>query len=404
MNKTILVLAASLYQVETIECAKRLGHRVVTLDNRPENPGHALADRSYKIDTTDMAAVLDVARLERIDGVIAPCTDVAVPTAAHVAHALHLPGIPFQSAQVVCDKILFRKFLGQHHFRVPTSLAVNATVELPDSLFQQGAWIIKPNRSSGSKGIFVVRSKSEFVKRLPVALSFSPDGSAILEKYIDGFQGTCEGILRNGDLALTFVLDRQTPDLPYVTTCGHHVPTSLSRAYQQNLHAILKEVWRLLGITDGPFDCDFVAAAGEVYLLEVAPRMGGNSISTLLRKAAGFDIARYSVRHVLGEDPDLPVSCSIRPAAVIILGVFEAGKLAFNTREAETLVREPWVDSLTMDNKPGDAVLPFINGRHRVGQAIVYGESRDDLEAKVLMLKRRLGLRAVSASPRENYE
>lgn len=392
MNRTLLVLAASLYQVETIDCAKRLGYRVITLDNRPENPGHALADKSYQIDTTDMGAVLEAARLEQIDGIIAPCTDVAIPTAAYVAQAMHLRGIPFHSAKIVCDKILFRRFLERQGFPVPTHMAIGGGAELPENVFQQGAWIMKPNRSSGSKGIFVVRSKAEYLKRLPETLSFSPDGKAILERYIEGFQGTCEGILRDGNLALTFLLDRQTPDLPYVTTCGHHMPTRLAKTFQARLFAILREVWRLLEITDGPFDCDFVAAEDEVHLLEVAPRMGGNSISSLLRKATGFDIVHYSVQQALGENPDVPNSCSIRPTAVVLLGVFEAGKLTYETREAQNLVREPWVDSLTMDFEPGEAVLPFVNGRHRIGQAIVYGEDRDDLDAKVIQLKQRLAL------------
>src|SRR5512136_1729181 len=104
MNKTLLVLAASRYQLETIRCAKRLGLRVITLDNLPDNPGHLEADRCYNIDTTDMEAVLDAARKERIDGVIAACTDVAVPTAAFLAQELGLAGPPLESARIVCSK------------------------------------------------------------------------------------------------------------------------------------------------------------------------------------------------------------------------------------------------------------------------------------------------------------
>ena len=53
MPKTILVLAASRYQLPTITSAKRLGYRVITTDNLPENPGHALADVNYLVDTLD---------------------------------------------------------------------------------------------------------------------------------------------------------------------------------------------------------------------------------------------------------------------------------------------------------------------------------------------------------------
>ena len=76
-RKTLLVLAASRYQIPIITTAKRLGYRVLTIDNVPDNPGHALADQACFIDTTDIQGVLAVARRERVDGVIAACTDVA---------------------------------------------------------------------------------------------------------------------------------------------------------------------------------------------------------------------------------------------------------------------------------------------------------------------------------------
>ena len=103
-----------------------MGHRVITLDNRPENPGHREADKSYNIDTTDLDAVLEVARREHIGGVIAACTDVAVPTAAFVARELHLVGPPLDSARIVCSKIRFREFLGKHDFPVPRNFPIDS--------------------------------------------------------------------------------------------------------------------------------------------------------------------------------------------------------------------------------------------------------------------------------------
>src|SRR3954464_13348905 len=108
MGKTLLVLAAAQYQMDAIRTAKRLGYRVVTTDNIPGNPGHALADEAYGIDTTDLDAVLEIARAEKIDGVVAPCTDVAVVTAAHLADELDLPGVPVAAARIVTDKLAFR--------------------------------------------------------------------------------------------------------------------------------------------------------------------------------------------------------------------------------------------------------------------------------------------------------
>ena len=389
-----MVLAASLYQLETIKTAKRLGYRVITTDNVPNNPGHKLADKSYKISTTEKEAVLNIACQEKINGIIAACTDVAVPTAAYVAERLSLPGPPLETANIVIDKLAFREFLGNHRFPVPEFYPIIPDFSL-DGLFQESNWIIKPDRSSGCKGIFILRSEEDFYQRLPETLSFSPMGRAVLERYIEGFQGTCEGILKNGELALTLVLDRQTAPFPYTATWGHHVPTKLAPHFKERLFSILKDIWRILRVTDGPFDCDFVVSNDEVYILELTPRIGGNSITKLLQRAIDFDIIEYSVKQVCGDQGILPDPIQTRPTAIVLLGVLENGHLIYDEKEAELLQKEDWIDSLSIDINIGDSVKPFIHGRNRNGEAIVFGKDRDDLDAKVIELKRRLSLKAV---------
>jgi len=393
-KKTLLVLAASQYQIPTILTAKCLGYRVITTDNVAENPGHVLADKSYGIDTTDKQAILKLALQERIDGIIAACTDVAVPTAAYVAKQLGLPGVPPECANIVCDKIAFREFLREQGFPSPDSYPVTHDSKPDQALFQH-PWILKPDRSSGSKGIFMVSSLEEFFQYIPETLSFSPTGKGILEKFLSGFQGTCEGVLKQGQLALTFVLDRQTVNPPYVVTCGHHVPSILSPQLQKKLFLLLEEIWNLLEVSDGPFDCDFVATEEEIYLLELTPRMGGNSIANLLQKAADFSLIEYSIKQACGDPVSLPTITSIRPTAVVLLGVKKKGYLSYNQAELERLKREPWVESLSIDLDIETPVFPFINGRHRVGEAFVFGKDREDLELKVRELKQRLQLGAI---------
>jgi len=394
MNKTLLVLAASIYQLPTIITAKRLGYRVITTDNVPHNPGHAIADKCYYVDTTKKKEVLKIAMRENISGVISPCTDISVPTAAFISEKLGIKGIPFQSANIFCDKVAFAGFLKKNAFSSPASFSIDDHFAPPGNLFNK-PWILKPDRSSGSKGIFVINSFDEYRQRLPETLGFSPNHRGILQEFISGFQGTCEGILSNGELANVFFLDRQTADLPYVVTTGHHMPTMLSSSVQNKIAATIKKMCSIFKIVEGPFDCDFVAADDEVYILEITARMGGNSIATLLKKSAKFDLIEYSIKQAIGEPVVLPKKVSLQPTAVILLGVSEEGRLEYNREQAEKLKKESWVDSLEWDVEFGQNVLPFINGRYRVGQVFIRGKDRADVDTKVKEFKRRLGLRAV---------
>ena len=195
MNKTLLVLAASVNQIPAIETAKRMGYRTITTDNVPENPGHALADSSFGIDTTDVENILALARAEHVSGVIAPGTDVAVVTAAHVSQQLHLLGPPVAAACILTQKYQFREFLRRSGFACPRALLLNEGQVPDEGLFDGRSWLIKPNRSSGSKGVFILSTYEEFLAHVAESRAFSLDRTAVLEEFVNGTQHTCEGVL-----------------------------------------------------------------------------------------------------------------------------------------------------------------------------------------------------------------
>ena len=129
--------------------------------------------------------------------------------------------------------------------------------------------------------------------------------------------------------------------------------------------------------------------------------MGGNCIGTLLREAAAFDIAAASVQHACAGTVELPVEARVVPMAVVLLGVEHEGRLDYDVSEYEALRSEPWVVALGLDVDIGQKVLPFCNGRNRLGEAFVRGLSRDDLDARVTELRERL---ALTVSGREEKE
>ena len=391
--KTLLVLAASTYQVDTIKTAKKLGFRVLTADNRPNNPGHELADQSYNVDTTDCTAIMQIASSQNVSGVIAPCTDVAVPTAAYVSEKLGLPGVPLQAARILTNKVTFRKFLQDKKIPSPKYYSISKrNHELPEISWENGPWIIKPDFSSGSKGIFVVRDLKELIERLPQSFCFSPNGTVLIEQFIEGHQGTCEGVLENGRIRLGVILDRQTAEPPYVVTTGHHLPTELGCSEQARIIERLEIILSCLGVKEGPFDCDFIISNGEIFILEMTPRLGGNSISQLVRITTGFDFVEYAVNHALGQKNILPNEWAIRPGAVIILGAEDAGILLYNENETIALKNETWVHSIKFEAAIGKRVEKFINGRHRIGEAFIFASNRNELNNRVFELKARLGI------------
>jgi len=394
MSKTLLVLAASLYQLPAIRAAKRLGYRVIVTDNVPANPGHALADASFGCDTTDVPAVLALAERERIDGVLAPATDVAVETAAIVAERLGLPGCPPATARLVTRKQVFREFQRTADLPHPGFHPLAAGGACDAAWFDGRTWLLKPNRSSGAKGVFMVAAEMEFRRLLPVTQAFSLDRLAVLEEWIPGTQHTCEGVLQDGRAIIALVTDRETAPPPHAATIGHRVPSRLPPEVQAAAIAEIAGIFARLGVRDGPFDCDFVAGPDGVTVIELTPRLGGNSLSRLLEVALDFDVTAYAVRHACGDAPPPIARTDPRPSAIRILGVKRPGRLFWDATAEAALRREPWLRSLELNVSRGAAVEAFVDGRHRVGEALMVGTTRDEIDERWTDLAQRLRLRA----------
>ncbi|MDR0548499.1 MAG: ATP-grasp domain-containing protein [Deltaproteobacteria bacterium] len=394
MAKKLLILGASLNQIPAILKAQSLGHLVVTTDNLPQNPGHALANISYHLDTTDIPAVLAIAKKEKISGVLAPATDVAVVTAATVAAELRLPGPNVLAAKILTSKADFRAFAQTHDVPCPDFWTFDQPIFPPNAPKDGRLLIVKPNRSSGAKGVMVVDGPKTFAEAAPLALSYSLDGRGVLETYLLGGQYTVEGVLANGRISLSMITIRSTAPRPYEATWAHRVPCDLNQKTQETVLATLERIFDLLGYKDGPFDADFLNHKQDTFILEATPRIGGNSLSTLFAKAFDFDIVGYAVSAALGEPFVIPPPLTPKPLALVLLGVLTAGSVVWDQNEEAALRREKWLKDLSWDVSIGDPVKPFINGRERLGEALIAGDGPSNLVQNVLNFGRRLNLRA----------
>jgi biotin carboxylase len=395
MNKRLLILAASLYQVPVILKARDLGYRVLTTDNRPDNPGHALAHESHAVDTTDTPGILALARKAGVSGLMAPATDVAVISAATAASALGLPGPPPEAARLLTGKDSFRDFLRANGWPAPAGQAISGPVRPPSLPPDPGPWIIKPNRASGSKGVFIINDQADFRRRAPESLALSLDGRAVVERFIGGSQHTLEGFWVNGRLALALVTDRLTAPPPHTATWGHLFPSRLEEAGRARVLDLLGRVAGKLGLLDGPFDCDFVWDGREAFLLEMSPRLGGNALARLGEAVWGVDWTAAAIAQATGEPVDLrPARGAPRPAAALLLGLDRAGRAVWDEEEEKRLRREAWVAHLALDVPPGTWAEPFTDGRRRLGEALVTASDRPGLEARLEEFRARLKLTA----------
>ena len=307
--KKIMLLGGSAQQVIAIETAKKLGYYTVLCDYLSDNPGQYVTDKFYLVSTTDKDAVLEVAKQEKIDGILAYASDPAAPTAAYVAEKMGLPGNPYQSVEILCEKDKFRSFLRDNGFCTPYAKGYenvsDALRDLQDGAFRLPV-IVKPVDSSGSKGVGQINDVVQAEEKLKYAFSYSRGGRIIVEEFVEkfGYQIAGDGLSIDGKLVFRcFANDHfndncENPFVPISASFPYNMPDWV----QEKVHNEIQRLLTLLSMKTCTYNFDMrIDKDYNVYLMEIAPRDGGNYIPQLIRYATGVDLVECSIKAAMGE-------------------------------------------------------------------------------------------------------
>lgn len=308
----ILLLGGSAQQVVAIETAKRLGYYTIICDFLDDNPGQYVADKFYLESTTDKEKILEIAIEEQIDGILAYASDPAAPTAAYVAEKLGLPGNPYKSVDILCNKDKFRKFLSENGFCTPKAKGYNDIQEALDDLnksYFRLPVIIKPVDSSGSKGATVIRTLDNLNEAIDFAFSYSRSHRIIVEEFIEKKHKYLIGgdiFVNNGKVVLWGLLNchRDSRVNPLVPV-GKSYPLLIEKEDEQKVHDTLQKMITLLEIKDGSVNVELVIDKNnEIWPIDVGPRAGGNMIPDLLGMIFNVNLVEMAIQVAMGEKID----------------------------------------------------------------------------------------------------
>lgn len=373
-SKRLMVLGAGPFQVPGIMAAVRLGHRVVSIDNRPDNPGHRLAYLSLHCDTRDKECVLRAARQASIDGIVAFRSESALAAQAHVADRLGLPGVTVASAAIMTDKARFRTFQREHGLPHPRCVS-GAQVE---RLWRQATTLscpvlVKPVDSYASQGITRLPKlePEPFRSACALALAHSHAGELCVEEAVAGVEIGGDAFFADGRLALLCLTRKYLDGLRVI---GHRIPAGVSGPDQDRVAAALATACVALGYRDGPLNFDVMLADDRVTILDLSPRNGGNGLAPLIQRATGIDLEEAMVRLALGEILDTSpwgaAMASPRGCGVAILGSDRPGKLVAAPSLGDFQLRTPGVFRVDWARQPGQTVAAFTHNGDAVAHVL----------------------------------
>ena len=304
--KKILLLGGSTQQIPAIDYANKSGYHTVLCDYLPDNPGQYYAKKFYCVSTTDKEAILDVARKEKVEGVVAYASDPAAPTAAYVAEKLGLPTNPYMSVEILAYKDKFRGFLKENGFNCPKAQSYSSFESAKTEINQFFLPVmVKPVDSSGSKGVSKVEHVEDIEYAFIRALENSRDKNIIIEEYIMQnhpymIAGDCFVI--NGKVDFWGLLNshRDKSVNPYVPI-GTSYPIYINNKRLDIIKKEIKRLFDILNIKFGAFNIEIMIDKDDnLYFIEMGPRNGGNMIPDLLLMATGEDMIAATVESAMG--------------------------------------------------------------------------------------------------------
>lgn len=301
--KKIAILGASYLQKPLFEKAISMGLEThcFAWDN-PEAVCKEIAHFFYPISVLDKEEILEKCIEIKIDAITTIATDICMPTIAFVAEKMNLTSNSYQSSILATNKGKMREAFEKNNVCSPKSITISSfeTEQFHNFKFPL---IVKPTDRSGSRGVTKVENINQLKEAIDRAKSESLESKVVVEEFIEGNEVSVETVSWNGNHHVLVITDKITTGEPYFVELEHHQPSSLSKEIQEKI--VLETVKALfsLEIKFGASHTELkIDEKGNVYLIEVGARMGGDFIgSSLVYLSTGYDFLRATVEIALGD-------------------------------------------------------------------------------------------------------
>ena len=375
--KKILILGAGIYQVPLIKAAQKLGIYTIVASIAGDYPGFEIADKVYYENTTDYQKILNIARLEHIDGIITAGTDVAVITIGKVCDALGLSGLSFSAAEIATDKLLMKEKYEQFGVRTARYRKVNFDDASYKQLIVNLALplMFKSVDSSGSRGIVKVNDPDEFDAARETVLQNTRSDYFIVEEFIEGEEYGAQAFVSGGEVK--FIL----PHGDYVfegdtgVPIGHFAPYSMSSESAEDTKVQLRLAIKAMGLDNCAINADFIMKDDKAYVLEIGGRSGATCLAELVSIYYGYDYYEKIILTALGEDVDFtPLSHEVPNASRLLMSDKDGTIISQKNLNPDN---NNIVD-VQFDYEIGAKVHKFRVGPHRIGHIITKGKTLED--------------------------
>lgn len=373
-----MVMGAGYTQIPLIQAAKRLGCRVAAVSIEGEYPGFDEADERLIADISDPDATVQAALEWKPDGVATCGLDLCMRSIGAVSERLGLCGPGREAARRASDKLLMKEALTAAGVQTARWICVRSREELVNALSQlQFPVIVKAVDLMGSRGIFRCNTRDEALENYEKTMAATGKDYCLVEEFIEGTLFGIEGMVAGGKIL--FLLPNNTEAFQGATPSpiGHSVPFACEETLGEQAREQAAKAIQALGLDNCPVNCDAIYKDGKVYIVELTGRSGATGLSEMVSCWFGIDYYETIVRLALGQDvaKDFQGTSHV-PCLSHTLSSSRSGRLV--RLENRNLPKEDILE-ISFNVQPPQEIQAYTNGRDRIGQVMLMGNSLSGL-------------------------
>jgi len=287
-------------QVPLIKKSKEKGLFTIVVDYDKEAPGFNFADKKYFISTHDKDKVLQIAKENKVDGIVTS-SDFPVKVVAYVCEELKLSGLKSDVAEICTDKYLLREKINNTELNSPKYRLLEKVEDLYDINLSPA--IIKPVDSSASRGVEKVVNKEQLLKAYQNSLVFSNSKKVIIEEFIEGREFSVESYTNNNRTEVIAITEKKLvgKEKGCFVEFSHKIPANISEIEKELISTATKKLINIIGLNNSASHTEIILSNNKAYIVEIGARPGGDFIaSDLVYLSTGVDMLNIVIDGALG--------------------------------------------------------------------------------------------------------
>ena len=297
MNKKIAIIGAAIGQLPLCLKAKEMGLETYCFAWSKGAVCKDYVDHFIPVSIFEMDTIVEYCRKREIDGVVSNASDATALVVSYVAEKLGKVGVPYQAFKNIQSKAYVRERTNS----IPGLNPVGYKLGTWEHIFPSfpSPYVLKPITGASKKGV-------NFIDNSVVRLSIPDDlkdAVFMAETYVSGKEYSVESMSYHNQHQVIQITEKISTGAPHFVELEHHQPAPLSVDVKEKVYKLIPDILSSVGFTNGASHTEIkVDSAGQIHLIEINPRGGGDMISNeLISLSTDYDYLKQLLRVVLDE-------------------------------------------------------------------------------------------------------